>query len=434
MRLTIFQADKGDCILITGNDGKNILADGGMSGSYTKHVAPFLSKMNDRREVLDLVYVSHIDQDHIAGILKMMDDMVDWKVHKYQRGSGNSNHETPKSLCPPEVKSIWHNSFHEQVGDNSGEIEDMLAANASLLSLSNQKWAEELTEHCSNLVTSMAEGAKLSRRIGSKQLNVPLNQEYGEGLMYVTEPIESIDIGGLAVTVIGPCDTDLNVLRKKWNKWLRSQKGRKAIQKIRREAREDERRLDWNAFDSFIQPILIHAEQLGDRDNVTSPNLASLMLHIEENGKTVLMTGDGHCDDIIWGLEACGKLNDNEGIHVNVLKMQHHGSEHNIDRNFCKCVTADHYIFCGNGAHENPDLRVVREIIESRIGTADRRSSNQKARNSFKVWFNSSSDITKPKYRQHMKNLESMMRSQARRSNGRMKYSFLNRSHFRLSV
>lgn len=434
MKLTVFQADKGDCILITGNDGKNILADGGMSGSYSKHVAPFLSKMRNRDEVLDLVYVSHIDQDHIAGILKMMDDMVDWKVHKYQLENGNSEHRSPRSSHPPEVKSIWHNSFHEQIGDNSAEIEDMLAANASLLSLSNKKWAQELSEHCGNLATSMTEGIKLSRRIGSKQLNIPLNQEYDAGLMFVTEPTDSIDIGELAVTVIGPCATDLKELQKKWNRWLQSQKGRKTIQKIRREAREDERQLDWKEFDNFMQPILIHAEQLGDRDKVTSPNLASLMLHIEENGKTMLMTGDGHCDDILWGLEACGKLNNNGGIHLNVLKVQHHGSEHNIDRNFCKRVTADHYIFCGNGAHENPDLRVVQEVIDSRIGSVARRSSNSQVGKSFKMWFNSSSDITKTKYRQHMKDLESMMKSQAHRSNKQMKYSFLNGNHFKLTV
>jgi hypothetical protein len=33
MKLTVFQAAQGDCLLITGQDGKHILADGGMKGS-----------------------------------------------------------------------------------------------------------------------------------------------------------------------------------------------------------------------------------------------------------------------------------------------------------------------------------------------------------------------------------------------------------------
>ena len=70
MKLTVFQSEKGDCLLLTSqNARRRILVDGGMRASYQTFVAPALGDLASRGEALDLVYVSHIDQDHIAGVL-----------------------------------------------------------------------------------------------------------------------------------------------------------------------------------------------------------------------------------------------------------------------------------------------------------------------------------------------------------------------------
>ena len=37
-------------------------------------------------------------------------------------------------------------------------------------------------------------------------------------------------------------------------------------------------------------------------------------------------------------------------MHVDVLKMPHHGSDRNMDRAFLERITADHYVFSGNGS------------------------------------------------------------------------------------
>jgi hypothetical protein len=44
---------------------------------------------------------------------------------------------------------------------------------------------------------------------------------------------------------------------------------------------------------------------------------------------------------------------------VDVLKIQHHGSENNLDEQFARTVSADHYVFCGNGSHGNPETDVI---------------------------------------------------------------------------
>ena len=85
MKIRVFQSDKGDCLLLTSSSGKNrVLVDGGMSSSYTKHVAPALTKLEAAKAKLDVVYVSHIDDDHISGVLQLMNDLMDWRVFDFQ--------------------------------------------------------------------------------------------------------------------------------------------------------------------------------------------------------------------------------------------------------------------------------------------------------------------------------------------------------------
>lgn len=74
----ILPADIGDAILIRyyGNDQRfhNILVDGGLSRTYHFTLKHELREIKKRREVLDLLIVTHIDSDHIGGILALLRD------------------------------------------------------------------------------------------------------------------------------------------------------------------------------------------------------------------------------------------------------------------------------------------------------------------------------------------------------------------------
>jgi beta-lactamase superfamily II metal-dependent hydrolase len=421
MKLTVFQSDKGDCLLLTGADGRTLLADGGMRDSYKRYVSPTLGKIAEAEQAIDLVYVSHIDQDHIAGILQMMDNVVAWRVYDYQTHTGNTTFRKPECPRPPKVRDIWHNAFHDQIQDNIKEIEDLLAANMKAFLID-----EELAEHAEaygNLVASKREALLLSHRVGPHQLNIPVNRQFDGGLIYVADPPDKVSLGGMDLHVIGPFQKDLKKLRDEWNEWLR--KNQEVIQDIRDRARRDAELLHVDEGTMLRSSMLALATELGRRNLVTTPNLASLMLLVEEGDKTVLLTGDGHADDILTGLRAVGKLDDDGSIHVDVLKVQHHGSEHNIHADFCKAVTADHYVFCGNGAHHNPDLSALQAIIDSRLDLEA--PGSPLADRPFKLWFNSSAKVTKPSYRDHIEQVEQLVEAAVARSQGRMKGRFLRR-------
>jgi len=449
MILTVFQSDKGDCLLMKSADGRHMLVDGGMRESYLKHVASALHQLRVSKKKLDVVYVSHIDQDHISGILQMMDDEVAWRIHEYQVSHGNPQHKPPDSPRPPVVKAIWHNAFHEQLPKNAGKIEDMLAASAAILSGSEIKSVEELASTQNELVTSIAEAIKLTRRVGLDQLGIKLNQPANGKLMMVrptaTPPIK---LGTLRCRIIGPFPEDLKNLRAEWDEWL--QKNEAQLKTIVTQAKKDESQFSVKEIGDILLPKLMQANllsellplndstksfKLGDRKKITTPNLASLMFFVEEKGKTLLLTGDGHHLDILRGLKRIKKLNGTKGIHVDILKIQHHASEYNIDEAFCRTVTANHYVFCGNGEHENPDLRVLQAIADSRLGTGAQLSPNAEVAKPFKFWFNSHSSVTKKEEAMaHMKAIEKLVGQLSNKSNGQMTFSFLKGPSFDIPI
>ena len=136
------------------------------------------------------------------------------------------------------------------------------------------------------------------------------------------------------------------------------------------------------------------------------------MLLVEEGTKKVLMTGDGVSSEIIEGLERHKKFDAAGRIHVDVLKVQHHGATANVDDAFVRAVTADHYVFCGNGAHTNPEPEVVEAFATARLKGFDGGPPIGPNR-PFKFWFTSgpaTPDETKTKSRQkHMKAVQTLV-------------------------
>jgi len=434
VKLTVFQAGKGDCLLLQANDGTNILVDGGVRDAYRTHVAPALGALEQSGAVLDLVYLSHIDDDHIAGILQLMDDLVAWRVYDFQQQSGNTTFKQPKQPRPPTVKNLWHNPFHEAISKNTGPIEDMLATRAGVLELGTAQWAKTQAQLQRELATSVAEGIELSRRVRPEQLNIKVNGPFAGKLAFAHPGAQPITLGSLTITVVGPFPEDLAVLRKEWNTWLDDNQDQ--LDDLRRSLDRDAEHLHASEFEQLRGWLTLATTKLGDRSKVTAPNLASLMLLVEEDAKSVLLTGDGHHADILKGLALAGKLSAAGGVHLDVLKVQHHGSENNLDEAFARKVTADHYIFCADGEHDNPDTRVVRALLDSRLGPPSKRSTNPEAGRPFVFHFNSSSKATEgADNRAVMRAVERQVRHAASKSAGQLTFSFLEgASSFELKV
>lgn len=387
MKLTIFQSEKGDCLLLESSDGKRILCDGGMRPSMQSVVRQELAKL--RPATLDYVYISHIDQDHIAGIVQLLEDAIDWRLYDHHKAAGTPIAK-PKVPRPPAIGGIWHNAFRDQVGENADKVEDLLAASAPSLLASGDVNIARLGAEYQQIAQSIPEAIKVSQFTSAKLLGIPVNQLPGANgpakLMMIRRNQPAIPVGSMNLTIVGPSSKELEQLKKGWNNWLSSSENQESLARTRRQIRDKIE--GFSNLETFDRPW----NGVMPFKGVTTPNIASLMFMVEENGKRILLTGDSQQDIILAGLEATGFLTQGS-VHLDVLKMQHHGSEHNLDANFAKHVSADNYIFTGNGMNGNPELSVLDLVFQSRMGKPTVRTLAPQAGNRpFHFWFSTTAD------------------------------------------
>lgn len=425
MKLTIFQSDKGDCLLLEAKSGELMLCDGGMGPSMRNHVRGELAKLREAGRELEFAYISHVDNDHISGVLQLLQDEVEWRVFEHHEANGNPI-KKPKVPRPPVIKGILHNGFRDQIKANKKPLEEIITARAieNLLgsmvpSLFGTAVPElmEAADEMQAIATGIPESIKVTKLIAADALDIPLNKPPGVSkasrLLYAGRPGDKFQLGSMKFTLLGPTEDELDKLRDGWIHWLQNNKDE--AKKIRAELKK--------RIDEFSTGALADSpfdlrdwEGIPDFKGVTVPNIASIMFMVEEDGKRLLLTGDGQQDFILAGLKRTGFLDDGDHLHVDVLKIQHHGSENNMDEGFARKVSADHYVFCGNGEHENPNLDVIDIVFNSR-------AEDDKP---FHFWFSTTSDAQAEgtKKREYFAELETHVEELKDNSDGRLKLHF----------
>lgn len=102
----ILKAGQGDSILIRflGNDGtyKNILIDGGNGKTeYRNHLKKEILQIQENNDSIDLLIITHTDQDHVKGIEYLLND-----------------EEINKKI----IKQVWFNSFDSSFSPDNNDI------------------------------------------------------------------------------------------------------------------------------------------------------------------------------------------------------------------------------------------------------------------------------------------------------------------------
>lgn len=324
----------GDCLVLRypGPDGKERLwiidggpkaetVDGKKFATWKDVLLPRLKEINPATPLpIALGMVSHIDDDHIFGIQKVTDSLVN---------------ATPAKPAPVKFSRFWFNSFDKIVGPKpqglSQEVEQ-----ASLQSLVSVQSLPGITdEHDRMVMESVAQGNVLAGDLVKLQLqgNAPVN-----GLIVAKPGQAAFNIEGAKVTVVGPRQTRLDKLRDAWAK---------ALQKADKGARQQ-------ALEDLFLPTKSQDKSV--------PNLSSIVVLVEVGGKKLLLTGDAHGDDVVdaWTELGLGAL----PASVDVLKMPHHGSIRNCTKKFLDAFPAKHYVFSANGKYDNPDAPTLEALVQ----------------------------------------------------------------------
>lgn len=332
--LDVRRAKKGDCLLLHYGSKKDpglMLIDGGPSQVYKPHLKPRLAELRKARGLaakdslpVDLLMVSHIDDDHIKGILELTKELLEAKAAKQ-----------PLAL---KINGVWHNSFDDIIGNSAKELTAAVTAQFGAASLSGEVDAEGLDPDAAKVLASVAQGFRL--RDDVKGLKLRPNPEFSGKLVLAQKKGKKIDMKkGLKFTVVGPMNAEVLALQKDHDTFLKKKEKDKGT-----------------------------AGALASFTDTSVANLSSLVVLAEVGKKRILLTGDARGDKILEGLELVGLLKpDGEStLHVDILKGPHHGSNRNVERIFFKRVTADHYVFSGNGEHGNPERETLEMLLAER--------------------------------------------------------------------
>ena len=429
MEIRVFESDTGDCILIESVGGTRILCDGGMAKSMRDNVAPHLRGLD-----IDLVHVSHVDQDHIAGVLQLLENGTEWLV--YDRHMENQDPiRKPRVPRPPKIARIWNNSFREQVSANRGDIEDLLAHTASMLQASQRPDLMDIGRGAERIESSIRQALKLSRLIQPELLGVPINEIPGQRrsprLIMRRSNQRPVRIGDFKVTILGPSQDEIEDLRRGWNNWLRT--NRDVRRELDRYVRGRFEAIESDEVDPFD---LRDWNDIPDFRGVTVPNVASIVLLIEADGARVLVTGDVQQDILLRHLEESGLVDERGSLHVDILKIPHHGSHHNADENFCRRVSADHYLFTGiDGRNTNPEISVIDMYWNARLGKPEVRAKAPEAnRRPFTFYFSSHSSKKRGATRKHMQRIQQRVRTLHGQGSGQMQYQFNQKDYLRIDL
>lgn len=325
-------AKKGDSLLLHYGPWEKpdrVLIDGGPRGVYNKFLKPRLKQLREEADLglgeplpFRMVMVSHVDDDHIAGIIDLFNDQIKAK-------------EAKKSL-PYKIDTLWHNSFDDIAGsgNDSKEILTGMAARAASASGSGLPIPKDMNDECRAVVASTGQGRIL--RNAARKLRVKGNVPF-EGLVMFPAP-KKVPLGnGLSLMVIGPDQERVKAFQKRWNKDL------EAILKKEKDSASAASFADGSPF-----------------------NLASICVLAEMKDRSMLLTGDARGDFVLEALEKAKRLEKTEPMHVDLMKVPHHGSDRNVEDVFFERITADHYVISGDGEHGNPEPAMLRMLARAR--------------------------------------------------------------------
>lgn len=346
-RLEMLPAEYGDCLWIEYGDKNKpyrILVDGGTEPSFDalqKRIKAL--DVNDRK--FELLVITHIDDDHIGGILKLIDSMDVLKVR---------------------FEDVWFNGYRHLPESGLEEF-------------------------------GPVQGETLTTMLLNKQL--PWNSAFSKKAARLLQPAVTLP-GGMKLTVISPSLEELEKLKPVWAK---------ACQDAGIDPNKPKTLIpDVPAGLEGMGPINVDALAATQfKCDDSKSNGSSIAILAEYDGCSTLLAGDAHPDVLLKGIELVCNDRGVEKMRLDAFKIPHHGSKANIDKQLLEKITCKRYLISTNGKKfRHPDKEAVARVIK--FGGKDHelifnyrsefnevwRDANLMAQHRYRVSYPNSSDTT----------------------------------------
>jgi len=299
-----------------------ILIDGGLSGT-AEAIRNKIDEIADREGIcrLDLLVVTHIDGDHIEGMVKLL-GLRDLRL---------------------EVDDVWFNGRKHMPDPDGEEEEEFLGARQA-------EFMSVLIDH----------------------LGLPWNMWRDGRTIYVPPasrgPLPRHRLrGGMNITLVSPRYEELLKLSKNWEKELEKAGLDRATEDEMIQALLDDRKLAPESEDEFLGAETMDVTSLlatpKGRDH-SRANGGSIAFVAEFEGATCLFTGDAWSPVLSKGVARLLDELGREQLPLNALKVPHHGSKNNLhDELLAQIDTRRFLISTDGGRFAHPDRPAVARML-----------------------------------------------------------------------
>lgn len=314
MKIKFIKALKGDCFLISFKDDKsisrNILIDGGVNETYYDspnnrdgELKLEIDRIKQNGQKIDLLILTHIDNDHICGLLKWFE--MDGNAHKL-------------------VENVWFNSG-KLIADYFKEPENPdLAVGLKIFSYSYTGVTE-----AHDFEKYLLDHKIWKRKIVKVGTN--LNQN------------------GVSIKILSPNEEQLKKLLKEYKNKTCDPTYTSGISK------------NWDtSLKALIDDEELHYQK--PKDN-SLKNQSSISFILTVENKSFLFLADAPSNQIVKALNDMGYNKENSLV-VEFMKVSHHGSKNNTCNELLEIVKTNQYLIStDSSSHGHPDKRTLARIV-----------------------------------------------------------------------
>ena len=206
-------------------------------------------------------------------------------------------------------------------------------------------------------VRGVAEGESLAKILGGANRPLPWNVAWSGKAVCTPAEAGGVELKGTGlprVTLLSPTPDRLQDLYKVWAKEL------ERLRRKEREAPEPEAAVPRGE----VPDLETLAARITSTDKALA-NGSSIAMLLEHRGASVLLGADAFPTVLVPALEALAKRRGLSGpLHVDAVKLNHHGSRANVTQDLIRGIQAEHFVFSTNGAYfKHPNAEAVARVI-----------------------------------------------------------------------
>jgi beta-lactamase superfamily II metal-dependent hydrolase len=317
LSIRFLPARQGDAIWVKWGDGHQMLVDMG-TGETGRTLGKEFATLDEKSRIFELLVVTHIDADHIGGVLS---------------GLVDASASSPETI----IRDTWFNGWDHIHDRKPSELDAMGPGQGEILSgwLQSRPWNK-----------AFGRGPVRTRARSFPEVSLP---------------------GGLKITVLGPTAKRLTELRAVWTQVVHDAYNPATIKP----------KSQLEPLGAKEPPVIASSEDLEKLaasnlgSDSSAANGTSICLLLEYFGKRVLLTGDGFADDIAEALCALrvkrkDLVDPSSGtIGLDLVKVPHHGSQNNLTRELVQSVSCPTWVFSSDGTrYMHPDAPTIARLIK----------------------------------------------------------------------